>query len=210
MNVYDLLLFVHIAAAVALMSGSVVASPAVRAAVRRARTTQEMRAYLAIGRPLLVLEPASAIIVLATGIYLTSVDNFWSLGWVQVAIAGWLVNAAVAGAMVKPAISDVAAHLATQPDGSVTEHLDTLRRSARWSVGGDLLLANDACMLYLMTMKPGLADSLLVVAAVNGVVAGARVLGTIYRQAGVATARASGGESAQQTSAAIMPEAPQK
>ena len=197
MNIYDLLVFVHIAAAVLLLGGSVVGSPAVRAAVRRARTTEEMRAYLAIGRPLLVLEPASALVVLATGIYLTTVDNFWSLGWVQVATAGWLVNAAVAGAMVKPAISAVAAHVATQSDGSVGEHLHAFRWSWRWSVGGDVLLANDAAMLYLMTMKPELADSLLVVAAANGVAAGARVLGPVFRRA-VATS-ASGNEAGRRT-----------
>src|SRR5262245_4306315 len=68
MGLYEVVVFVHVAAAMALLSGSVVASPAVRAAVRRAQTTQEIRAYLAIGRPLLVLEPAAAIAVLATGV----------------------------------------------------------------------------------------------------------------------------------------------
>jgi hypothetical protein len=147
-----------------------------------------------------VLEPASALVVLATGIYLTTVDNFWSLGWVQVATAAWLVNAAVAGAMVKPAMSAVAAHVATQADGSVGEHLHAFRWSRRWSVGGDVLLANDAAMLYLMTMKPELADSLLVVAAANGVAAGARVLGPVFRRA-VATASASGNEAGRRTPA---------
>lgn len=187
MGLYDLLVFVHIAAAVALLSGSVVGSPAVRAAVRRARTTQEMRAYLGIGRPLPLLEPASALVVLATGVYLTGVASFWSQGWVQVAIAFWLVNSAVAGGMVKPVIRRVVAQAATLPDGPVGQHLDALRWSARWSIGGDLLLANDAAMLYLMTMKPGLAESLLVVAAANVVVAGVRAIGPGFRRAGVAS-----------------------
>ena len=73
---YEISLLIHIAAAVALLAGSVVGSPAVRAAVRRAATTQELRAYLAIGRPLLVIEPAAAGFVLASGVYLTSVANF--------------------------------------------------------------------------------------------------------------------------------------
>jgi uncharacterized membrane protein len=176
MDLYPIIVFVHIASAVALLSGSVVASPAVRAAVRRARTTQDMRSYLAIGRPLLVLEPISAVIVLASGIYLANVAGFWGLGWVQVAVAFWVVNSAVAGAIVKPAITRVAAQLATTADGPVGHHLDTLRRSRKWSFGGDVLMANDAAMLYLMSMKPDLAGSLLVVAFTNAAVAVARAV----------------------------------
>jgi hypothetical protein len=194
MGLYDLLVFVHIAAAVGLLSGSVVGSPAVRAAVRRARTTQEMRAYLGIGRPLLVLEPASALIVLATGVYLTRVASFWSQGWLQVAIAFWFVNSAVAGGMVKPVIRRVVDQAATLPDGPLGDQLDALRWSARWSIGGDLLLANDAAMLYLMTMKPGLADSLLVVAAANVVVAGVRAVGPGFRRTGVGSPTVPGQE----------------
>jgi hypothetical protein len=78
MNLYALVVFVHVAAAVALLSSSVVAYPGVRRAIRRAHTTQEVRAYLAIGRPPLLLEPVSAVVVLSSGIYLTNVANFWT------------------------------------------------------------------------------------------------------------------------------------
>jgi uncharacterized membrane protein len=197
MDVYELIVFVHIAAAVALLSGSVFASPGVRAAIRRARTTQEVRAHLAIGRPLLVLEPASALVVLASGVYLTSAANFWTLGWVQVAVASWLVNSGVAGAVIKPAIAGVAARAASTPDGPVGPDLDALRWSRRWSVGGDLVMANDAAMLYLMTMKPELAGSLLTVVAANLAVAAARASRHGVRRAeidGAATASPAGDE----------------
>lgn len=176
MGLYELTVFVHVAAAVALLGGSVIASPAVRDAVRRARTTQEVRAYMSIGGPLLVLEPASAMVVLASGIYLTSVANFWDQGWVQVATAFWIVNAIVAGVAVKPAIGQVAAAAATAADGPVDEHLDTLRKSSRWSRGGDLLMANDIAMLYVMTMKSELAGSLLAVAVTVMAIAAARAI----------------------------------
>ena len=176
MGLYELIVFVHVAAAVALLSGSVVASPGVRGSVRRAGTTQEIRAYLALGGPLLILEPASAVVVLASGIYLTSVAEFWAQGWVQSAVAFWSVNAVVAGVVVKPAIGAVAAAAATAADGPVDQHLDTLRRSSRWSVGGDVLMANDLAMLYVMTMKPELAGSLLAVAGTMMAIAAVRVV----------------------------------
>ncbi len=174
MGLYELTVFLHVAAAMALLSGSIVGSPAVRAAIRRAQTTQELRAYLAIGRPLSVLEPVSAIVILATGVYLTSIANFWALGWVQVAVAAWLMNLGVAVTMVKPAIGGIAAAVTASPEGDVGPHLDALRWSDRWSIGGDALLANDAAVLYLMTMKPDLAGALVVVIAANLVVSGIR------------------------------------
>jgi hypothetical protein len=173
MSLYELMVFIHVVAAVALLSGSVLGSPAVRAAIRRADTVHALRAHLAIGRPLMVLEPTSAMAVLASGVYLTNIANFWSLGWVQVAIAAWVVNAAVAGAMVKPALKAVAAEAATVSDGRVGPHLNELRWSRRWSIGGDLLMANDAAILWVMTMKPALVGSLLVVVGANLLVAGA-------------------------------------
>jgi uncharacterized membrane protein len=167
MDVYGLSVFLHVAAAVGLLSGSVVASPAVRAAVRRAQTTQEIRAYLAIARPLLVLEPAAAIVLLVTGVYLTSVASFWSQGWVQVSVAAWFVNAALAGTMVKPAIGRTAAAATAATGSEVGQDLNILRWSDRWSIAGDVLLANDAAVLYLMTMKPGVGDSLVLVVGAN-------------------------------------------
>ena len=128
-----------------------------------------------------MLEPASALVVLASGVYLASVANFWAQGWVQVSVAFWLVNSAVAGTVVKPAISRVAAQAATAADGPLGQHLEALRRSPRWSFGGDLITANDAAMLYVMTMKPGLAGSLVVVAATIIFVAAARAIAHAFR-----------------------------
>jgi hypothetical protein len=196
MDLYELIVFVHVAAAVALLSGSVVASPGVRAAVRRAQTTQDIRAHLAIGRPLLVLEPASALVVLASGVYLTNVANFWTQGWVQVSIAFWIANAVVAGAMVKPAIGRVAAEAARAPDGPVGHDLDALRRSPRWSLGGDLLMATDAAMLYVMTMKPELAGALLVVIGTVLLVAAARAMRRGLRSTASARSAEPGGHAA--------------
>lgn len=63
-----------------------------------------------------------------------------------------------------------------QGDTSVGQHLNALRWSPRRSFGGDLILANDAAMLYVMTLKPGLAGSLLVVAGTILVVVVARAI----------------------------------
>ena len=175
MQPYLLVLFVHVAAAMALVGGSAIASTRVRATVRSARTVQELRAFLAIGRPLAVLNPVASMLVFASGLYLTSAGRFWSLGWVQVAVAFWVVNVVVAVAAVKPAIGRTAAEAARAGDGAVGERLDAIRWSPRWSVGSDMLVANDTAMLYLMAVKPGFASSLLAVAVANALVLAGRI-----------------------------------
>lgn len=178
MNVYDLTTLVHVAAAVVLLAGSIIASPAIRAAVRRAGTTQEMRAYLSLAHPLSKLEPGSAVVVLASGIYLTSVASFWTLGWVQVAVAGWVLNAIVAATMVNPTLKQLTGNAEGSPDGPVGLELDRIRHSARWSIGGDVLLSTDASMLCVMVIQPGLAGSLLTLFIVNAAVAVLRMTRT--------------------------------
>jgi hypothetical protein len=188
MYIYMWIVFIHVLASVVLLGDSVLGSPAVRAAVRRAETAQEVRAYLAIGRPLAVVTPIAALLVLASGIYLTSVIRFWALGWVQVATACWLLNGAVAGALVNPAIARTAAD-AAGANGPVSPRLHRLRWSARWSFGGDLLMANDLSILFVMVMKPALTGSLLAVAAANTLVLSGRLCIYLGHAARAARAR---------------------
>lgn len=168
MLLYTLVVFAHVAAASVLVGGSLLAAPGVRAAVRRTRSANEVSAFLAVGRPLQVINPTAALLVLATGIYLTSVGHWWDLGWIQVALVLWAVNSVTARVVVEPAIHRLAEQAAGAADGPVDERLDALRWSRRWSFGMDLLLANDAAVLFLMTVKPGLTGSVLAVAAANG------------------------------------------
>jgi hypothetical protein len=188
MRWYTLVVFIHIAAAVALLAGSVIGSPALRAAARRAATVQELRAYLSLGRPLLVLEPAGALLVLASGIYLTAFWG-WSLGWIQVATGLWILNTAVAAALVHPAHKRITQAAAGAGDEPVGPQLHALRSSPRWVLGGDVLMANDAAVLYLMVAKPGLAVSLAIAAGLNALVLVVRlVIGRLRRPAPTAAA----------------------
>jgi len=66
---------------------------------------------------------------------------------------------------VAPHMRRLGTTAAAAGDGPVTGSTDVLRRSARWTVGVRLLIANDAAVLLLMTMKPGLAGALLAIAS---------------------------------------------
>ena len=165
MSLYPFIVFIHIAAAAILVGGSVLAGPLVRAAARRTRATQDLRAFLTLAHTLEAVDPIVAMVVLASGVYLTSVSNFWTFGWVQVSTAFWMASSFVAVGVVKPLLGRLAAEAKAAADAQVSERLNALRWSARWTYGGDFLAATDAAVLYLMTMKPGLFCSLAVVAA---------------------------------------------
>jgi hypothetical protein len=198
MNTYQLVVFGHVAAAVALLSGSLLGSPAIRSGVRRAGTLQELLICLRLGRPLAVLNPVAALLVLVTGVYLANYTRTWTMDWVQVAVAFWIINVIIAAGLVKPAVAAVATGAAAtadaRADARIDARLDALRWSLRWTVGGDLLMANDAAILAIMVLRPGLTASLLTVALSNGFVAAGRLtLAWRQGQAGAAATKLTAG-----------------
>lgn len=193
MNARLLVLFVHVLAATVLVGGSFVAAPAVGAAVRRARTTQELRTVLALGRPLGMVAQVAALVLLASGAWLATIGHFWTLPWVQVATGFWVVNSVVAGAVHKPATMRLAAAAFASPEGALTGELAALRRSARWVLAGNVLHANNAALLFLMVVKPGLGGSLLAVTIANGAVLAAGYALASGRRGGASAALATEG-----------------
>lgn len=174
MNAYQLVVFVHIAAGVLLLGTSILGEPAVRAAARRATEPWELGAYLQVGRRMAVLGPVAALALLASGLYLTSAGRFWSLGWLQVSLFFWLVNAFLAVVVVKPTVERLTAETSVTSAPGIDARLDELRWSSAWTWGVDIMAATDAAILYLMTAKPTLGGSVVVVLLANAVVAGGR------------------------------------
>jgi hypothetical protein len=189
MIIYQLVVLGHVAAAVALLGGSLMGSPTLRSGVRRAGTVAELVSCLRLGRPLALLNPVAALLVLVTGAYLADATRTWTMGWVQVAVAFWIVNSIIAVGVVKPAVAALAAEAAATAAADVGGRLDALRWSPRWTVGGDLLMANDSAILAIMVLRLGLTASLLIVALTNGVVAAGR-LALVWRRGQAAAASA--------------------
>ena len=182
MSTYELVIFAHVFAAVLLLGTSVLGEPAVRAAVRGAGHPMELRGLLDLGHRMPAISLASALLLLASGIYLSSVGHFWGLGWVQVSVVFWLVNGILAGVVVRPAIKRVSAETSAATGDTLGRELDDARWSGAWTWGVDAMAANDAAMLYLMIIKPGFAGSLAVVLLANVLVAAVRFLTGPHRQ----------------------------
>ena len=162
LSAYSIAILLHLAAATFLVGGSVF-SLHVRRAILEASSVGALRAWLGFARRSSAANPIAALVLLGTGLYLGS-RGWWAHPWFHVALAAWLVNAMLAGRVLKPASMAMGAAMAGAPaDAPVDGQVDMLRRSPGWRVAGALMLASDMAMLFLMVQKPSLVESLAVV-----------------------------------------------
>lgn len=172
LSTYSVVLLVHILSGVFLI-GSSLFTPLTRREIASARTLDRLREWLGFAARSTRANGPAAMILLATGVYLGS-SGWWSQAWFYVAVGVWFTSLALATLVVKPAAVALGRAAVAAGDGPVTGAVDTLRRSPRWEAGEGLMLGNDLAMLYVMFVKPSLAESLLVVG-----VAGAACVGLV-------------------------------
>ena len=163
LSVYSIVLLVHIASGILLVSSALFA-PLTRHAILRAPALDRLRDSLDFLRRSARANPAAAMALLATGLYLGSA-GWWHQPWFFVALAAWIANLLLATFAVKPSVIALARAAAGAGNGPIGPDVDRLRRSRRWDVAEGLMRGNDLAMLYVMFVKPSAAESLLVVAA---------------------------------------------
>jgi uncharacterized membrane protein len=95
--------FVHVTAATMLVGGSLTAVPLIRGSLRRAVTVPELSTTVRFARTLGSINPISAVVLLASGVVITTVTSLWGAGWVQVA-SGLAVNTVYAKRYLEPTI----------------------------------------------------------------------------------------------------------
>src|SRR5574338_229572 len=167
-SLYSIVLFIHIASAIALVGGSLVARH-IRALVVEASSLPELRTALLFARRTARLNPLFAVVLLATALYMGSF-GWWRQPWFLVAFGGWWTNFLLAHLVIKRTSLEIAT-LALRNGEGLSPRVDELRRSARWGTAARVMLGVDFSLLYLMLNKPGLAGSLAVVAVGAGSVA---------------------------------------
>lgn len=180
MSTYAIVLFLHVLSATTLLGGGMVAATLFRVGARRARTYDGLRTVLAVGSPLRVINPAVALVLLASGVYLASLLHWWSLGWVRIAVALWIVNLVVAARVVGPHVGRLAREIVGL-EGPVSGAADRIRWSTRWTIGSSVMTTNDAAVLMLMLLKPSFALALEILAVAHAVHLGALALDAAWR-----------------------------
>ena len=173
---YSLIVFAHVASAMTLVGHSL-GSPLVHAMIRDARSLPALRAWLDFARQSARWNPAAALVLLGSGVYLGSA-GWWSQAWFHVAVAAWVVNLLLAALVVKRSAAALGMAAARAGDGPVPDDVDRLRRLPGWAAAARTMLANDLAILYVMIGKPSLVESLAVMAMANAVLLGLSLVRT--------------------------------
>ncbi len=169
MLMYELIVFLHVLAAVVLLGASLLATPAVNVWIRRASTATELRRWLSAGRPLAWINPVASLTILASGVYLASVGQWWGAPWVWTALVMWMANLVLAITVTGPTLENIARAIFASDSRFVSPQVDTMRNSQLWWFTSDVMAANDVAILFLMVTKPGLVSSIIVVLGANAV-----------------------------------------
>jgi hypothetical protein len=177
MNIYPIVLFLHIISAIGVSIGISVVLLAV-VLLRRAQRVEQVRSTLAFATTAFPIAGFSILLLLAAGFYLAL--TAWSLGtsWIAVTLISLLLMIALGAGLLGPRLRALVLSTRQAPDGSLPSQLSAhIHDPLLFTV---LLLQAVLLLgiLFLMTTKPGLASStiVMVVALVLGLAAGVLVL----------------------------------
>jgi len=164
MSIYNIVLFVHVIGAIGYFLGIGIWL-FILVGLRRSQHVEQVRALIHLNDLSAPFGAASAVILLAAGLYLAL--TAWSLltGWILVALISLILIIPTTAALIAPRRSALVKQLAREaPDGAIS-----LALSQR--IHDPVLLATVCAvavlllgLVFLMTTKPELADSLIVMA----------------------------------------------
>ncbi|MCW5634074.1 MAG: hypothetical protein KIT17_12135 [Rubrivivax sp.] len=144
-------LYLHIAAAMLLVGGTVAARLA-GSGVRAATDLSALRGALDAVRRATRLNPLLAILVLASGAVLGR--SWWSTPWFWVATAAWIGNLAMAVRFVGPGHRALGLAAQRAGSGAVPDGVDALRHRLAPALALDVMIGLDFGTLLLMVLKP--------------------------------------------------------
>ena len=177
MSIYNIVLFVHVIGAIGYFLGMGILL-FILLGLRRAQRVEHVRALIHLNELSAPVSAASAVLLLVTGLYLALAA--WSLltSWILVALISLLLMVPTSAALIAPHRSAIVKQLAREaPGGELSEalerHLDDPVLATVCTTVAALLLG----LVFLMTTKPNLASSLIVMVAalLLGLAAGALV-----------------------------------
>ena len=165
MTFYSIALFAHILGVLGLF----IAIGLVWISVlwlQRAQTLAQVRERIGLAAIQERLMPASSVLILLAGIYMTVVTWGWTTPWIDVALAGLVVLGGLGGAVVNRRLAAIrkAASTAEPPAGSIPAEIKRqMTDSVLWTavqMNGFTALG----VVFLMTNKPDLVGSLITLA----------------------------------------------
>jgi len=174
MSIYNLVLFVHVIGAIGYCLG-IGMWLFVLAGLRRAQRVEQVRSLIRLNDLSGPFSGISALLLLGAGLYLALAA--WSLltSWILVALISLLLMVPTSAALIAPRRSAIVKQLAREAPGgelsrALERHIDDPVLATVCTTVAALLLG----LIFLMTTKPDLVGSLIVmvVALLLGLAAG--------------------------------------
>lgn len=158
----NLALFVHLLGVVTLFGGITIIQLG-GARLRGASTIEEVRLWLGLVRVTGGMFPAALLLLLATGLYLTSEAWTFETPWVAVSIAGLLILPLLGRGVLGRQMAAIGRTAADAETGAVPAEIRQLVTAPAGWQAAFALNGIALGILWLMAIKPGLIHSLVVV-----------------------------------------------
>jgi hypothetical protein len=162
MNAYTLALFIHILGAIGTFIGVSVWLFAAMA-LRSAHSVGQVRALTSLIQPSAVLAIVSILLLGVAGFYMAITVWGERATWIIVATISFLLLAPFGVFIIDPRLHALAKAAATEPDGLLPPSLAARARDPIVGVGLCGYLGTLLGIVFLMTTKPPLMDSIIVI-----------------------------------------------
>jgi hypothetical protein len=174
MSVYAVLLFLHIAGALALFAG-IGLELAGLAGLRRARTIAQVREWVGILSMLRRIDGPAAGLILASGLYL-ALTGWGREAWIALGLLALVAMAGLGIGVTRRRVGVIAQMIRVAGDGPVPSSLHAHLRDPALRLSASLRVALGVGVVFLMAVKPGTLGALaaLGVALLTGAVLAAR------------------------------------
>jgi MFS family permease len=171
MSLHNIALFLHVVGALAFGAGAFL-SLSTFWALRRAQRVEQVRSILGLfsfAGPILGI---GMLLNFVTGLYMTADTWGWQTPWIIVAIVTLFLYIG-AGAVMGTRRAAIAKSIGELPDGALPETVVQRVYDPLFGTSVNMMLALLLGIVYLMTAKPTLNDSIIaiVVASILGLVA---------------------------------------
>ena len=177
MELYNVVLFVHVLGAIVLV-GMGFFMPIMMGALQRTPTVGGVREWAGALHAVAKLGNPAAMLTLLTGLFMTWQEWSFAEGWIIVSLVLFVIAGGIAGGVLDPELKKLKTAAAEAPDGPVGQDLRELTKVPRIHTFESLLFGVDLAIVFLMTNKPGLAGALIVTLIGVGVGAARIALGS--------------------------------
>ncbi len=161
MELYTVLLFVHVVGVLGYAAGTILSVLGLPA-LKRAQRVEQARSILALLERVGPLSGISLLFIIATGLYMAATAWGWQTGWIDVTL-GTIVLLLARGALMGTRRHAITLLIQEMPDGPLPGPV-TQRIYDPWiGLGTYELVTLLLGVVFLMTVKPGLGVSLLVI-----------------------------------------------